>query len=162
MLPTHRGSAIAALVSLHVLASCSASSVTRPRGDDGQASLVVTVDVSATSVATVVVEVTAPDITTPLVFNIPIANSVASGTVTIPAGSDRTITIRAFDAGGVQTHSGSVTANVQSGTNPSISIVLTPLTGDVPINATLGSTRVAVTPTPNSISIGGSVKRGTP
>ena len=103
------------------------------------ASLLVQADLSATAVMTVVVEVTAADIPTPLVFNIPVVDRVASGPVTIPSGSNRTITMRAFDAGGVETHHGSVTVNIQPGTNPTISIVLMPLTGSVPIDATLGS-----------------------
>ena len=61
-------------------------------------------DVSGTAVATVVVEVTAPDIPAPLVFNFIVTDGIASGTITIPAGTGRTITIRAFDAGGVETH----------------------------------------------------------
>src|SRR2546422_8068594 len=78
-----------------------------------------------------------PDIPTALIFNIPIAGGVASGTIAIPAGSNRTIAIRAYDAGGGETHSGSVTVSLQPGANPTIAIVLTPLTGDVPIEVTL-------------------------
>jgi hypothetical protein len=118
----------------------------------------VTANVSGTAVATVVVEVTAGDLATPLVFNMIVATGIASGTITVPAGSNRTITIRAFDTGGVQTHTGSSTISVQSGTNPSISMVLTPLTGDVPITATLGSVVVTVTPNPNTLSLGGTTK----
>ena len=88
---------------------------------------------SASAVATLVAEVTAPDIATTLIFNIPIAAGVASGTIDLPAGSNRSIAIRAYDAGGVETHNGSVTVSLQPGANPTIAIVLTPLTGDVPI-----------------------------
>jgi uncharacterized protein YjdB len=109
-------------------------------------------------VATIVVQVTATDIPTALVFNIPIINGVASGTVTVPAGSNRTIMIRGFDAGGVVTHSGSVTLNVQAGTNPAVSIVLTPLTGDVPITATLGQFVVTVSPPSANLSIAGTTQ----
>jgi uncharacterized protein YjdB len=111
-------------------------------------------DLSGIAIARLVVEVSAPDIVPPLVFNITIAGGVASGTVTVPAGSARTITMRAYDAGGVETHSGSITVAVQAATNPTISVVLIPLTGDVPINANLGSVNVSVTPTSRSLSVG--------
>ena len=119
-----------------------------------QTTLIVRADLSGTAVATVVVEVTAPDIPTPVVFNIPIANSVASGTITLRAGSGRTITMRAYDAGGVETHRGSATLNIRPGTNSTISIVLQPLTGDVQIDVTLGSFSVTVTPGASSLMVG--------
>ena len=145
-----------ALASLLAFAACARHGAVDPGG--GQATLVVRADLSATTVASVVVEVTAPDFATAMVFNIPIVNRVATGTITLQAGSSRTITMRAFDAGGVQTHRGSVTVNIQPGTNPTISIVLMPLTGDVSINATLGSFTVTVMPNPNSLRIGGTVQ----
>src|SRR5438105_14412327 len=132
MRPPLLRSAIVALAPLLLLASC------HPSPDppaQGQAHLAVTANVVGTAVATVVVEVTAPDISTPLVFNIVVADGVASGTITIPAGTARRITIRAFDAGGVLTHSGAATVSVQAGTNPTVSLTLTPLAGDVPIEA---------------------------
>lgn len=132
------------------LASCGG-----PTGADNRdAALQVTADLAGTAVATVVVEVTAPDIATPLVFNIPIANQIASGSITIPAGAARTISIDAFDAGGVKTHSGSVTLNVAPGTHPTVQVVLQPLTGDVPINVTLGAFTVTVAPAQVTLTVG--------
>jgi hypothetical protein len=118
------------------------------------ASLLLRADVSGTAVATLVAEVTAPDIAPALVFNVAIVAGVAAGTITIPAGSNRTITLRAYDAGGVQTHRGSVAVTIQPGVNPTIVIVLTPLTGDAPIEATLGSFAVTVTPAADALLIG--------
>lgn len=155
MLPDKRSSVLAVLTSVLVLAACSGSDVTRP--PDGPATLVVTANLAATSAVTVVVEVTAPDITTPLVFNLAVnqTTGVASGTVTLPAGSNRTITLRAFDAGGIQTHQGVAgPMNIAAGTNPAIALVLTPLTGDLPINATIGSLTVTVTPSPANVGVG--------
>jgi hypothetical protein len=106
----------------------------------------------------VVVEVTASDIATPLVFNIPTVNGVAAGAITVPAGSNRTITLRAYDAGGVETHTGSVTLSIQPGTNPPIAIVLTPLTGNVPITVTLGSFSVTVGPAAATLAPGDTVR----
>jgi len=143
-----------ALASLLAFASCTQRGVVEPF-QTGAATLVIRADLSGTAVATVVVEATAPDIATALVFNIPIVNRVASGTITVPAGSSRTITLRAYDAGGVQTHSGSVTVNVQAGTNPTISVVLTPLTGGLPITVTLGNLTVTVTPPSGSLGLAG-------
>src|SRR2546427_20758 len=156
MRPPLLRSAIVALAPLLLLASCNPS--TDPP-TQGQAHLAVTANVVGTAVATVVVEVTAPDISTPLVFNIVVADGVASGTITIPAGTARRITIRAFDAGGVLTHSGAATVSVQAGTNPTVSLKLTPLSGDVPIEAHLCSFTIHVSSTSIATSLVGSPSR---
>jgi uncharacterized protein YjdB len=148
----------AALVSLIALGSCLPRDPAGPEGRAVQASLLVRADLSGTPVATVVVQVTAPDIVTPLVFNISKVNGVAEGTITIPAGSNRTIALRAYDAGGVETHSGSVTVDIAPGTNPSISIVLAPLTGDLPVTVTLGSFSVTVSPAAATLLPGDTVR----
>jgi hypothetical protein len=145
------------LLSLIAFGSCLPR---EPAGVDraDQTTLVIRATLTGTAVATVVVEVTAPDIATPLVYNIPTVNGVAAGTITVLAGSNRTITIRAYDAGGVETHTGSVTVNIQPGTNPVISLVLTPLTGDVPITVTLGSFSVTVGPATATLEPGDTVR----
>lgn len=130
--------------------ACSPGEITPP--PPGLVTLLVRANVSATSVALVVVEVTAPDIDTPLVFNIPVTAGVASGTVTVPAGSDRTFTMRAFDSGGIETHAGSRTVDVAAGANPAIVITLLPLSGDVPIDATLGTVTVLVVPPADTLA----------
>ena len=94
-------------------------------------------DVAGSAVETLVAEVTAPDIPTALTFNIPIAGSVASGTITVPAGSNRAVALRAYDAGGILTHNGGTTINIQPGANPSVAITLAPLTGDPMLPLTL-------------------------
>lgn len=142
MLAGTRSSAVTALATLLAFASCNPAA--GPSGD-GQAHLAVRADVTGTAVATVVVEVSAADIPSSLVFNFIVADGVASGSIMIPAGTGRRITIRAFDAGGVQTHEGATTVNVQSGLNPTIAVALTPLTGQVPIEATLGSVTITLT-----------------
>jgi hypothetical protein len=149
------GRASFAFVALLIVTTCAKSPVDAGRGDT---SLVITADLTGTSVATVVVDVTAPDIATPLVFNIPVTSRVASGTITVPTGSNRTFVLRAYDAGGVETHSGSMTRDVQPGTNPTISIMLTPLTGELPINATLGSLTITVRPSPDSLAVGDTLR----
>lgn len=121
----------------------------------GDGTLIVRADVSASAVATLVAEVSAADIPTALVFNIPIVAGVASGTIVIPAGSSRTVTLRAYDGGGILTHDGSATLNIQSGTNATVAITLTPLTGDQPIVVTLGSFTITVTPSSPAVAING-------
>jgi len=125
-------------------------------GPPAESTLIVTADLTGTAVATVVVEVTAPDIPSQW-FNIPIVDNVASGTIILRAGSGRTITMRAYDAGGVETHRGSATISIQPGTNPTIPIVLMPLTGEVPIHATLGSFSVTVMPSATGVAVGATV-----
>lgn len=136
----------AALGGALALSACARES-TAPSQD---ATVFVRADLSGTAAVTVVVEVAAPDITPTLVFNIPVVSGVASGTITIPVGSGRVITMRGFDASGTETHRGTVTMTVQPGTNPTVTLILTPLTGDVPIVATMGSITVTVTLSPSS------------
>ena len=145
------------LASVLVLGACG-DGLIDPNRDRG--TLIVRADVSATAVATLVAEVTAPDIPTTLLFNIPVVAGVASGTITVPAGSDRTVTLRAYNAGGILTHNGSVELDIQPGTNAAVAITLTPLTGEQAIVATLGSFTITVTPSSPSVGIGGTVQLG--
>ncbi|HLZ44601.1 MAG TPA: Ig-like domain-containing protein [Gemmatimonadales bacterium] len=115
-------------------------------GPNSDAKLILFANLAGTSVSTVVVNVTASDISAPLVFNIAVINGIATDTIAIPAGSNRTIAMQAYDANGVETHSGSTVVDIQPGTNPTITIVMQPLTGDLPITVSLGSQTVAVSP----------------
>ncbi len=144
--------ASAAIALLLALNACQESGPTAP--PEGVATLVVRAAVSGTAIATIVVAVTAPDIAAALVFDIPITNGVATGVLTVPAGSARTIAMSAYDAGGVETHSGSATVNIQPATNPTLSIVLTPLAGSVPVTVTLGSITVTVAPALTGLTAG--------
>lgn len=139
----------AALGCIMVLSAC--ASGTGPRSD---AELVIRADLSATSAVMVVVQVSAPDITPTLVFNLPVQNGVASGSIAIPAGSGRVITMRAFDASGIETHRGTITVTAVEGANPTLSLVLNPLAGDLPIIATIGSITLTVTLNPTSVPVG--------
>jgi hypothetical protein len=139
-----------ALATTMLLAACGHGPV-NPSRDQG--TLIVRADVAGSAVETLVAEVTAPDIPTALTFNIPIAGGVASGTITIPAGSNRAVALRAYDAGGILTHNGGVTVNIQPGANPSVAITLMPLTGDQPIVVTLGSFAITVTPSAATVAV---------
>lgn len=140
-----------AVASVMIFATCTPQDI---GGPSESATLAIRADVSGTSVAVVVLEVTAADIPTSLVFNLQVVSGVASGTISLPAGSSRMITMRAYDAQGVETHRANITLNVQPGTNPTISLVLTPLTGDTPIVATIGSVVVTVTPPTATVGVG--------
>src|SRR5258706_2469025 len=154
MIRTQLRSRYFALAAVSLLVACGGS----VDPGQGHGTLLVRADVSGSSVATLVAEVTAPDIPAALIFNIPISAGVASGTVTVPAGSYRTVTLRAYDAGGILTHSGSATIHGPSGTKPTVAITLTPLTGDQAIVVTLGSFTITVTPSSPTVAIGGTVQ----
>ncbi len=154
---TGRARIAAAAVAVLVVGSCLAGDPTGTPLHRSDARLLLQADLSSTSVASLVVEVTAADIPTPLVFNIPVEQRVATGTITLPAGASRTMALRAFDAGGVETHRGSVTVDVLPGANPTITLVLQPLAGDVPITATLGSFTVTLAPATDTLMIGDTV-----
>jgi hypothetical protein len=145
------------LASVLMLAACG-DGLIDPAAGNG--TLIVRADVSATAVATLVAEVTAADIPTALLFNIPISAGVASGTIVIPAGSNRTVALRAYDAGGILTHMGSTELDLHPGPNAAVAITLTPLTGDQAIVATLGSFTITVTPSSPPVGVGGTVQLG--
>ena len=134
-----------------------ACSPTPTEPTEGEATLLVITDVSATVTATVVVEVTAADITTPLVFNIPIVDGTASGTITVPAGPQRTITMSAFSDLGIETHRGSVTIDLEAETTATVSMTLGVLTGDVDISVTLEDISIAISPPTHTFNVGETV-----
>ncbi len=145
----------AASCAVLVVSACLSEPAGPPRAPT--TNLLLQADLSGTAVALLVAEVTAPDIATPLIFNIPIVQRTATGTMTVPTGSSRTIALRAFDPGGILTHTGSVTIDVQPGANPTVSITLQPLAGDVPITVTLGTFTVTVTPASGALFVGDTI-----
>jgi hypothetical protein len=151
--------AILALTPIIVaLAGCSdGGGITEP-DPPRSAVLQLNANVNAAVAGTLVIEVTALDIATPLVFNFPLLNGTVTGTITIPAGSDRTITLRVYDTNGIETHRETVTVTLREGTNPAISITLLPLTGDQPIDVTLGTITISVSPALDTIPEGDTVR----
>jgi hypothetical protein len=120
-----------------------------PTGGSGaekgpEAQIGFSVNLSGMSVNMLVVEVTAADITTPLAFNIPVNDGTAAGSLTVPAGTARTITVRAYDAQGALTHEGASTVDVRPGQNVNVPITLVPRAGHVPISINFGSVVVSV------------------
>jgi hypothetical protein len=105
-----------------------------------------------------VIEVTAPDIMTPLVFTFTLEDGVVAGSIEIPAGSARTLDLTVYDPNVVETHRGSVTLTVREGMNPGVSVTLLPLVGDVPINVTVGSIAISVSPALDTVAVGDTVR----
>ncbi|HEX6037009.1 Ig-like domain-containing protein [Longimicrobium sp.] len=134
----------AALVLL--LGACT-DGVTNAGGDGETSAIRVTANTSGTPIATLVVQVTAADITTPLAFNLVSSNGVATGTIKVPPGAARTFTVQAFDNTGAITHEGSATIDVSPGNNnPPLNISLGPRAGHVPVTVTFGAASVIVNP----------------
>jgi hypothetical protein len=107
-------------------------------------------------IAAMSVEVTGPGITTPIVVTLNVSGATVNGTVRVPVGTARVFTVRAFNAQGQEVGAGSSTSDVVVGTNPTVTVALNVATqtGDVPIDVTIGSYTVAVSPSPVTIARG--------
>jgi len=110
--------------------------------------------VNSPTVSTLAVTVTAADLSDPFVFNFELVNGTATGTITVPAGGRRTITVRAYDVSGIETHEGQVLVNIRPGPNPAVRITLRPLNGQQPIVIVLGSFTVTVAPPAATLFVG--------
>jgi hypothetical protein len=145
------------ILAVAILGSIGCGTVTDiPPVNGESARLAVSANVSSTTIATMVVTVTGPGITPPLVFNLTISGGTATGSITLPAGSNRKLELDAFDDKGIKTHHGETTiAEVKAGANPGITIVLLPLTGQQTVTASLGSVTISITPNPGNVTVGG-------
>ncbi len=83
--------------------------------------------------ATATITVTGPGISPAIVVTAHLTNGVATDTLTILAGANRHILVSAFDSLGGLSYRGDTTVNVAPGPNPTLSMVLQPLTGGVGI-----------------------------
>jgi hypothetical protein len=109
------------------------------------------------SIATVVVTVTGPRIDPALVFNFPVVNDTAQGSMTLPSGANRLIVAQAFDSTGAEVLRGQRTVSVTTGTNPAVVLVLSPLTGSVPVTAVIGNVTLSLTAAAASVRAGGTL-----
>jgi hypothetical protein len=84
----------------------------------------VTVEVSALEprVTQLRLAVAGAGILTPIESELAITNGAGIGTIELPAGDDRTFTVRGFDAGGTMTHRGSISANVTSAPEQKVTV----------------------------------------
>ena len=157
---------IGAAVLVLVLGAC----VQEPAAPEPQpqpAQLRILAGTAGSAIAALVVTVTAPDIATPLTFTLPVQDRIVSGTITIPAGSARLITLGAYDAASVETHHGSVTVDVVAGTptrrdrtpyNPTVAVVLEPLAGNKPIVVQVGSFTILISRQAATLSVGDTIR----
>lgn len=149
----NRGAVWAALP-LVLLFACSDGGPLHPHEDAVTVPLQLSANLNGTPVQTLAVEVTAADISTPLAYNLQVTDGQASGSIQIPPGDARTITVRAFDVAGAVTHEGAATVNVSRGNNPPVQIPLLPRSGHQPIDLTLAEVSVTVTPVAVSLASG--------
>jgi hypothetical protein len=143
-----------ALPALLFLPNCGSERSTGLKRAGGMAELRVSATVQSTTVASLVVKVSAEDIQPSLVFNLTLDAGVATGNLRVPAGTARTFTLSAFDATGLETHRGAKTVDIVPSTNPAVSIILAPIAGEQPIQATLGTVTVTITNPPASVAEG--------
>ncbi len=145
---------LVALAAASFVASCSVTS--DPTDQSNELTTSVSLDVSGIAgVQGVIVEVTASTLASPLVFNLEIDDDGwATGIITIPVGSEVTITARILDAQGVETHRGSATIAVEEGENPTLGFTLRPLMGDLPLEIRIGGVAVTVEPTELAMDVG--------
>jgi hypothetical protein len=141
-----------------VVVACSDQMTPAQPDTEPQMAMVPVSVAAAPAISTLTITVSASDITSDLVFNVTMTNGEATDTITIPAGSDRTITVRGFDTSGIETHRGSKTVNLTEGVNAQLTVVLSSLTGYQPLVVALGETSVAVTPDSASVLVGGTTQ----
>ena len=143
-----------ALVALVAAGACGSGDRIGPSADGDVAKLRVMAEVVGTPVDRMVATVSAADIPLPLVFNLPVVDGVATGTLRITPGAARTITLQAFESSGEITHEGSATIDVRGGQNPPVTIAMLPRSGQVPITATIASVSVIIAPASATMEIG--------
>lgn len=143
-----RHSAQAATTLFAVVALACASEPISPPAAPESASLRVTAFSVGPTISTIVVEVSAADIATPLVFNLALdaGTGVASGVVRVPHGDDRLFSLTAFNASGAITHDGQTLMDVRPGQNSPLQVQLRARSGQVPIDVSFGAFSVIVGP----------------
>lgn len=141
------------------LAGCGSSNGSTLSEASGQVQVVV--NAVGTPVSTVVITVTAPDIPTPLVFNLTLHNGSASGVLELPPGPNRTITVQAFDSYGQVIAEASETRYVNLGYNNEISLIpMTTVMGVIPIFVSVGPVLIWVYPRSATLTVGESLAIG--
>ena len=147
-----RSRSLIALIGLLALGACSSEPV-EPGGPAGDASIRVSANVANTPIDLLVVTVSAQDLPLAAVFNLPVENGTASGTIRVPPGADRLFVVEAFDVNGDVTHDGAATRDVQRGQNPPLTIPLTPRSGQIPLTIFFGDFSVEVSPASAEIDL---------
>jgi hypothetical protein len=147
----HVSIVVGALAAL-VLAACEPSKVTRPP-EDG--TLTVQVSLTSATIASLTLEVTGPGIAQPLMANLAVSGTSATGTLEVPAGADRKFVVKGYDAAGILIYQGEKTASVQSGQTLSLAVTLAALTSSATVTVTVGAVTVTLTPGATTLAVGG-------
>jgi uncharacterized protein YjdB len=151
-----RASCIAALalVCCAVSACRDVAAPKRPRHDAADMEISVSL-ANAPNITQVRLRVTAADLPDTVRVSLSIESGVASGSVVVPAGMQRTFTLQAFDGADILRYQGSATIDVIPGSNPPLTIVMRPFVpGTVPITGTVGTYAVVVTPSEATLAPG--------
>jgi hypothetical protein len=153
--PFRRLTAMAA-IALAALAAC--NDLQGPTVDPAPQTLPFLAGFSAhASVTEVVVTVTGARIDPALVFNFPVVNDTARGTMVLTVGTNRLVVAQAFDSAGVEILRGQQTMNVVAGTNAAVALVLNPLLGSVPVTAVIGNVTLTLTSAAATLRAGSTV-----
>lgn len=100
------------------------------------------------TVRALIVDVSGPGIEPAVTVNVEVGpDTVATRTLTLPAGSARRFVVTAVDTAGVATHRADTTITLQAGTNPALAMRVAPLSGTLGITVTFGGARVTVSGT---------------
>jgi hypothetical protein len=142
---------VGALAAL-ALAACEPSKATQPT-EEG--TLSVQVSLTSASIASLTLEVTGPGIAVPLMVNLALSGSTATGTLEVPAGADRRFVVRGYDAAGILIYQGEKTSAVQAGQTLSLAVTLAALTTSATVTVTVGSVTVTLTPGATTLPVGG-------
>ena len=129
--------ALAALVAVGLTAAA-CQDFTDVTPEPESASLSIALDIGGSSIQIVVAEIAAPDIDPPIVDTLQAHRDTVSGILTVPAGSGRVLTLHGFDSYDVETHRGTDTLTIQPGSNPPVTVILKPLTGEIEVIGVLG------------------------
>ncbi|WP_242332960.1 MULTISPECIES: Ig-like domain-containing protein [unclassified Anaeromyxobacter] len=150
-----RGTVLALALASLVFTACGTQ---RSGGEGDGTALSVTAVVVGTPIDVIVIDVTAPDLATPLVFNLTAVDGVAAGTIRVSPGTARTIRARGYDTTGEITHEGSVTVDVARGTNAAVSIPMVPRSGQLPVSVVIGPVSIVVQPLVMELVPGGTAQ----
>ncbi|HWH52700.1 MAG TPA: hypothetical protein VN651_14215 [Gemmatimonadaceae bacterium] len=135
-LNAHSKTTVAALVTLALgLAACSDARdpvSPMPKAREPGTAVSRVVRASSPSIDLLSFEIRSTSLPSTFLYDIPLTNGGTEASLTIPAGKAYSITVRAYDRYGTQTHVGGVSLeSVIAGTNPGFEIALKPLSDSV-------------------------------
>lgn len=132
---------------------------TDPAGEDG-APVALNFQASTAEnemISVIAVEVTGAGIPVPIIGNFDVVDGVARGTLSVPAGPNRTFTGRGFDMQAHITHEGFVVTDVRPGQG-TVRIPMFPRGVGVPIEVTVGAYLVSIAPLTAALEVGGTLQ----